>query len=108
MGESITQGTVGKWFSKVGEFVKADQVVAQLDTDKVNVEVRSPIDGVIVKVFADEGAEVAVANPFFTVLPAEGAAQPAAPAKAEAPKKAETKAAAPGTCICTSHTFSHH
>jgi pyruvate/2-oxoglutarate dehydrogenase complex dihydrolipoamide acyltransferase (E2) component len=35
MGESITSGTVGKWFVKKGDFVHADQVVAQLDTDKV-------------------------------------------------------------------------
>jgi len=100
MGESITQGTVGKWHAKTGNFVKADQVIAEIETDKVNVEVRSPQDGVISKVFAGEGDEVSVANPFFALTPADGSAAPAAaPAAAAAPvvkaevKKEEVKAA---------------
>lgn len=100
MGESITQGTVGKWHAKTGDFVKADQVIAEIETDKVNVEVRSPQDGVISKVFAGEGDEVSVANPFFALTPADGSAAPAAaPAAAAAPvvkaevKKEEVKAA---------------
>lgn len=100
MGESITQGTVGKWHAKTGDFVKADQIIAEIETDKVNVEVRSPQDGVISKVFAGEGDEVSVANPFFALTPADGSAAPAAtPAAAAAPavkaevKKEEVKAA---------------
>jgi 2-oxoglutarate dehydrogenase E2 component (dihydrolipoamide succinyltransferase) len=91
---------VGKWHAKTGDFVKADQVIAEIETDKVNVEVRSPQDGVISKVFAGEGDEVSVANPFFALTPADGSAAPAAaPAAAAAPvvkaevKKEEVKAA---------------
>lgn len=101
MGESITSGTVSKWYVKIGDFVKADQVVAEIETDKVSVEVRSPQDGIITKTFASDGAEVNVANPFFSLTPATGGAAPAAvpaakvtaePASA-APKAAEKPAA---------------
>lgn len=95
MGESITSGTVSKWHVKIGDFVKADQVVAEIETDKVSVEVRSPQDGIITKTFATDGAEVNVANPFFSLTPATGGSAPAAPAAAKAaePAPAATKAA---------------
>lgn len=96
MGESITTGVLATWLVKVGDAVAADQVLANLETDKVNVEVRSPQAGVITKLFAKEGEEVTVANPLFNLTP--GGAAPAAPKKeaaAPAPAPAAKKEAAP-------------
>jgi 2-oxoglutarate dehydrogenase E2 component (dihydrolipoamide succinyltransferase) len=74
MGESITSGTVGKWFVTIGESVDAEQVVAQIDTDKVNVEVRAPVSGKITKMFAEEGQEISVGGQFFLLAPGPGPA----------------------------------
>jgi len=93
MGESITQGVLAKWLVSTGAAVKADEVVASIETDKVTVEVRSPTAGVIAETFAAEGDEVNVGNPLFTLRElAPGEAPPAA-AKAAAPAAAATAAA---------------
>ena len=47
LGESITEATIAKWFKNVGDFVAVDEAVAELETDKVTVEVFAPISGVI-------------------------------------------------------------
>jgi len=96
MGESITTGVLSQWSVKVGDFVKIDQIVGTVETDKVNVEVKSPANGVITKFFAKEGEEINVGNPLFVLSAQEGVpAAAAAPVKAaEAPKKADAPAAA--------------
>lgn len=98
MGESITTGVLASWSVKVGEAVAADQVLATLETDKVNVEVRSPQSGTITKLFAAEGEEVTVGNTLFVIAPGAGApvaAKPAAAPKTEAAAPAKVEAAAP-------------
>lgn len=60
MGESITTGMLSKWNSNTGDFVKIDEVVANIETDKVNVEVRSPQSGILHKRFHEEGDEVSM------------------------------------------------
>jgi 2-oxoglutarate dehydrogenase E2 component (dihydrolipoamide succinyltransferase) len=110
MGESITTGTIAEWLVASGDFVDADQVVANIETDKVTVEVRVPQAGQIMELFAEDGAEVEVGNPLFSMdtnaigessapVAKEEVAAPtpaaAAPTKASAP--APTKAAAPPT-----------
>lgn len=118
MGESITTGVLATWLVKEGQAVAADQVLASLETDKVNVEVRAPQAGVIKKLLAKEGEEVTVANPLFVIAagagapaaaaapaPVAAAAAPAAPKAAPAPcaaapaKKEEKKAAAPAAPV---------
>ena len=47
LGESITEATVAKWLKKEGDTVEADEPIVELETDKVNLEVPSPIDGVL-------------------------------------------------------------
>ena len=47
LGESITEATVSKWLKNKGESLSADEPVVELETDKVNLEVPSPIDGVL-------------------------------------------------------------
>lgn len=60
MGESIAEATVAKWMVKEGDFVKVDQMVAELETDKVNLEVTASVAGKITKIVAAKGATVKV------------------------------------------------
>ena len=60
LGESITEATVSKWIKSVGEQVGSDEPLVELETDKVNVEVPSPSDGVLEKIVAKEGETVEV------------------------------------------------
>ena len=60
LGESITEGTLAQWLKKPGEAVKADEPIASLETDKVSVEVPSPVAGVMTEQLAKEGDNVAV------------------------------------------------
>src|SRR3954447_16046061 len=60
LGESITEGTLAEWLKKPGEAVAADEPIASLETDKVSVEVPSPVAGVLAEQLAKEGDNVAV------------------------------------------------
>ena len=60
LGESITEATVSKWLKKSGENVKADEPIVELETDKVNLEVPSPVDGVLSNIKTKEGETVKV------------------------------------------------
>lgn len=96
MGESITSGLISSWTVKVGDVVALDHIVAMIETDKVTVEVRSPIAGKITKLYAAEGAEVNVGEPIMDVeASGEAPSTSAAPKKAEAPAKAATPVEAP-------------
>ena len=91
LGESITEASVGQWLKQPGDAVKADEPIVSLETDKVAVEVPSPIDGVLTEQLAAVGDTVAV-GAAIARIDASGAA--AAP-KAEAPTPAVVKEAAP-------------
>ena len=60
LGESITEGTLAQWLKKPGEAVAADEPIASLETDKVTVEVPSPVAGVLAETLVNEGDTVAV------------------------------------------------
>jgi len=60
LGESITEATVAKWLKNEGDSVKIDEAIVELETDKVNVEVPSPINGVLSKINSQDGAIVEV------------------------------------------------
>eukprot|EP01036_Dinobryon_divergens_P026476 gene26476-35135_t len=97
MGESITTGMLAKWNVKVGDFVGTDAVVANIETDKVNVEVRSPQSGFLKEIFNAEGDEISVGNPLFVLslsetAPATGTTAPPAPVPVEAPAPVKTPA----------------
>ena len=62
LGESVTEATVAKWLKKEGEKVAADEPVVELETDKVNLEVPSPVSGVISKINSKDGANVEVGS----------------------------------------------
>jgi 2-oxoglutarate dehydrogenase E2 component (dihydrolipoamide succinyltransferase) len=83
LGESVTEATVGKWYKKPGDAVKADEAVAELETDKVTLEVNAPAAGIISEIVVKEGETVAVGAILGSIT--EGQASAAAPAMA-APK----------------------
>jgi 2-oxoglutarate dehydrogenase E2 component (dihydrolipoamide succinyltransferase) len=83
LGESITEATLGQWLKKTGEAVKADEPIASLETDKVAVEVPSPVDGVMGEQLVAEGDNVEV-GAVIARIEAGGAAAQTAPAAAEA------------------------
>ena len=60
LGESITEATVAKWLKKEGDIVAADEAIVELETDKVNLEVPSPIDGVLSEIKFKDGETVEV------------------------------------------------
>ena len=67
LGESITEGTLAQWLKKPGEAVAADEPIASLETDKVSVEVPSPIAGVLTEQLVQEGDTVAVGAPIARI-----------------------------------------
>lgn len=82
MGESVTEGAVGAWAKKVGDQVKKDEVLVEIETDKVAVEVSSPADGVLVEILAQQGAAVKPAQVLARVSAGGGSsAQPAVQAQ---------------------------
>jgi 2-oxoglutarate dehydrogenase E2 component (dihydrolipoamide succinyltransferase) len=101
LGESVTEATVARWTKKAGDAVRKDEILVELETDKVSLEVASPSDGVLSEIGFEEGATVEPGAVLGKIT--EGAAAPkAAPAKAPEPAKAEpakapepAKAAAP-------------
>ncbi|WP_426029932.1 2-oxoglutarate dehydrogenase complex dihydrolipoyllysine-residue succinyltransferase [Caulobacter sp. DWP3-1-3b2] len=90
LGESVTEATVARWTKKAGEAVKKDELLVELETDKVSLEVVSPTDGVLSSIGAEEGATVVPGTVLGVVT--EGAAATAAPAAA-APAAAPAAAA---------------
>lgn len=102
LGESITEATVGQWLKKVGEAVAADEPIVSLETDKVAVDVPSPVAGVLTAHLAAEGDTVTVgsviasieAGATATAAPAKAAPAPAASAPTPAPAPAPTPAPA--------------
>ncbi len=62
LGESITEATVSKWLKNEGDTVEADEPIVELETDKVNLEVPSPINGVLLKINSKDGTIVEVGS----------------------------------------------
>ena len=58
LGESVTEATVGTWFKKAGDNVAVDEMICELETDKVTIEVPSTVDGVVSKIIVKEGETV--------------------------------------------------
>ena len=60
LGESVTEATVSKWLKNQGEAVSADEPIVELETDKVNVEVPAPANGILEEISVKEGQTVNV------------------------------------------------
>ncbi|WP_186397138.1 2-oxoglutarate dehydrogenase complex dihydrolipoyllysine-residue succinyltransferase [Stappia sp. TSB10GB4] len=94
-GESVTEADVGEWFVKVGDQVKADDVLVELETDKAAQEIPAPAAGTVVEIAAKTGDTVTPGQLLLKIAVGAGAA---APAKAPAPAK-PAPAAAAGTSM---------
>ncbi|EAQ44425.1 dihydrolipoamide acetyltransferase [Roseobacter sp. MED193] len=87
LGESVTEATVATWFKKPGDTVAQDEMLCELETDKVTVEVPAPAAGVLADIVANEGDTVGV-DALLANISAAGAAAAPAPAAAAAPAAA--------------------
>src|SRR3546814_8615087 len=115
LGESITEATVGQWLKKPGEAVAADEPIVSLETDKVAVDVPSPVAGVMGDMVVTEGDTVEVGALLAYIEEGGGApakkeasaAAPAAPAAASAPAPAPAKTAEPAQDERASAALTH-
>src|SRR3954468_24941771 len=85
LGETVTEGTITKWFKQVGDEVKADEPLFEVSTDKVDTEVPSPIEGVLQEIKAQEGDTVEVGAIIAVVGSGDGASADASAAGAAPP-----------------------
>jgi len=102
LGESVSEATIGKWFKKPGDAVKADEPLLELETDKVTLEVNAPAAGVLAEIVAKDGESVGVGALLGTIAAGgAGAVAVAAPAAAApaAPAPAPAAAAANGPAV---------
>ena len=88
LGESVSEATIGKWTKKAGDAVKKDEVLVELETDKVSLEVVAPSDGVLTEIRAADGATVTPGAVLGVISEGASAAPAAEAPKAEAPKAA--------------------
>jgi 2-oxoglutarate dehydrogenase E2 component (dihydrolipoamide succinyltransferase) len=114
MGDSISEGTLIDWKIKEGDSVAVDDLLCEIETDKVSIPIRSPVSGKITKILVTDGTTVKVGQhlvdveagaagakaapsiaPSASITPAVASASPAAAPKVEAPKPVAAAAAAP-------------
>lgn len=97
LGESVTEATVAQWFKQPGDHVERDEVLVELETDKVAVEVPAPAAGTLSEILAEAGADVAVGGLLARIDESQAGAPAPAPAAAPEPVAAEAApvAAAP-------------
>lgn len=93
LGESVTEATIGTWHKKQGDAVKADELLVELETDKITMEVTAESDGVLEAISAQEGATVKVGDVLGSIK-AGASSGATAPAKGEE-KEAETSTSTP-------------
>jgi len=100
LGETVAEGTVAKWYKKVGDAVKADETLFDVETDKVSTEIPSPVDGIVAEILVGEGVSAKVGVRLAVIREAGGAAVAVA-AAAPPVAKAAPAAAAPAAAART-------
>ena len=98
LGESITEATVAKWLKKTGDTVEADEPIVELETDKVNLEVPSPITGVLTEINSQDGSTVEVGALLGSVSE-NGSAKVTPTEKKEEPKKVKETPTENNVCL---------
>jgi 2-oxoisovalerate dehydrogenase E2 component (dihydrolipoyl transacylase) len=83
VGETVTEGTVERWLKKAGDHVDKYEPIVEVNTDKVDVEIPSPVSGTVTELLAEEGAVVAVGAPLAVIEEVAGEA----PAKVSPPEE---------------------
>ena len=99
LGESISEATVGKWFKKAGEPVRADEPLVELETDKVTLEVNAPGAGVLSEISAETGETVAIGALLGQVSGGPAAAAGQAPRPPRRPRRRRRSVSAPATTM---------
>ena len=79
-GESVTEGTILEWHAKVGEFIKRDDTIVEISTDKVDVELPAPVSGTVTELLAEEGETVTVGQIIARMASSDEAPATTAPA----------------------------
>ena len=95
LGESVHEGTVSRWLKNVGDFVKEDEPVVEIMTDKVNTELGAPASGVLSKILIQEGEQVEVFHAMGIIDEGGSAGAPAETPKEKPTEAAPAEAAAP-------------
>ena len=90
LSPTMTEGKLARWLKKVGEDVRAGDVIAEIETDKATMEVEAVDEGTLSQILVEEGTEGVAVNTPIAVL-GDGAAETATPPAAEAPQKLEPK-----------------
>ena len=96
LGESVSEATIGRWYKKAGDVVKADEPLVELETDKVTIEVNAPASGVLAEIVAKDGEAVAPGALLGQITAGGAGAAPAPAPVAAAPVAAAPKAAPAG------------
>jgi 2-oxoglutarate dehydrogenase E2 component (dihydrolipoamide succinyltransferase) len=95
LGESVTEATIGRWFKKAGDSVKADEPLVELETDKVTVEVPAPAAGVLEKILVKDGETVGVGAVLGSIAEGAGGATKSARAQPTPTAKPSEKTETP-------------
>src|SRR5262245_21238950 len=93
LGETVTEGTVANWHKRVGDQVKTDEIILDIETDKVSMEIPSPGDGFITQILVPQGTTVAVGT-VLAVVESSMSAAASAPAPVAKPAAAAAAPAA--------------
>ena len=88
VGESVTEGTISQWLKKVGDSVEKYEPLVEVLTDKVNMEMPSPVSGVLTEILVEEGETIPMGTPIADIK-VEGEAETPTPEPA-APEPAAT------------------
>ncbi len=100
-GESVTEGTILEWHVKVGDYIKVDDTIVEISTDKVDVELPSPGSGTVSEILVEEGETVTVGQ-VIARISVNGAVPALAPTETPAPEQdGEQPAAAPETAAAS-------
>ena len=92
LGESVSEATIGRWYKKAGDVVKADEPLVELETDKVTIEVNAPASGVLSEIVAKDGETVAPGALLGQIAAGGAGAAPAPAPVAAAPAAAPSPA----------------
>ena len=96
MGESVTEGTIGSWLVKVGDTVEIDQALVEIETDKVAVEVPSPVAGQVAELLVGEGDTVSPGDAVAKITEGAGGGKAAPDDKSEAEAPAASSSSSGG------------
>src|SRR5437868_270356 len=95
LGESVSEGTIGRWLKQPGEHVERDEPLVEIQTDKVNAEVPSPVAGILQQILLPEGTTAAIKSDMAIIGDEAPASVPPSPPPPPTPPPPATPAPAP-------------